>query len=270
MALADPEARVLSRGGCPLHYWLTGDPSRPLLVLTHGAGLDHRLWRDTVAALAERHRVLTWDVRGHGLSRPSGARFTVEAALADLVALLDAVGASDAVIIGQSMGGNLAQELVRQRPDRVRALVLVECACNTAALTRMERLGVWLTPAMLKLYPYNALIRHSARSISSKDEVRAYCHQAMTLLDKSEILDVMMATLSCMRDDPDYRIIKPFMLVRGALSRAGSIARQGPVWARREPSCRADVVIADANHCVNMDAPAAFNAAVLGFLASLE
>ena len=92
----------------------------------------------------------------------------------------------------------------------------------------------------------------------------------MSRLAKPELLAIMLATLGCMRDDPDYRIARPFILVRGALSRAGSIAKQGPAWARREPQCRADVVIPAADHCVNMDAPAAFDAAVLRFLATLD
>lgn len=263
------EPHVLERHGCPLHYWLGGAPDGPLLFLTHGAGLDHDLWRDNLTALGERHRLLTWDVRGHGLSRPMGAPFTIDTVVDDMEALLDAVGAADAVLVGQSMGGNLAQEFVRRRPDRVRALVLAECACNTARLGWTERLGVRLTPAILRLYPYRALLRTSARTISAHDHVRAYCHAAMSRLDKPELEAVMLATLACMRDDPDYRLSRPFILVRGALGRAGSIAEQGPEWARREPQCRADVVIPAAGHCVNIDAPAAFDAAVLRFLATL-
>lgn len=264
-----PEARVLTRDGCPLHYWLHGDPARPLVMLTHGAGLDHDMWRDNLAALAEHYRVLVWDVRGHGLSRPMGGRFTVEAALADMLALLDELGVAEVVLVGQSMGGNLAQEFVRRHPERVRGLVFVDCACNTAPLSVAERIGVRLAPAMLKLYPYRALLRTSARSISSRESVQAYCLEAMSRLEKDETLEIMLATLGCIRDDPEYRIARPFVLVRGALSRAGSIAKQGPPWARREPLCRGDVVIAGANHCVNMDAPEEFDAAVLEFLTGL-
>lgn len=263
------EARVLTRDGCPLHYWLHGEPGRPLVMLIHGAGLDHAMWRDNVAALAREHRVLAFDVRGHGLSRPIGGRFTVEAALADMLALIDEVGGGEVVLVGQSMGGNLAQEFVRHHPERVRGLVLVDCACNTAPLTAVERVAVRLAPALLRIYPYSALLRSSARSISSRESVRAYCLEAMSRLDRSELLEVMQATLGCVRADPTYRIARPFVLVRGALSRAGSIAKQGPAWARREPLCRGDVVIPEANHCVNMDAPEAFDAAVLEFLAAL-
>jgi pimeloyl-ACP methyl ester carboxylesterase len=61
---------VLEREGCTLHYWLAGPKDRPLVVLTHGATMDHRMFVAQVAALAPHHRVLTWDVRGRGsLSR---------------------------------------------------------------------------------------------------------------------------------------------------------------------------------------------------------
>ena len=124
------QPRTIEREGCPLHYWSAGEAGAPVVLLIHGAGLDHRLWDPNVAAIAARHRVIACDVRGHGRSRPMGAPFTVERVLDDLFAILDAEGAREAVLVGQSMGGNLAQAAVRQRPERVRALALVDCACN--------------------------------------------------------------------------------------------------------------------------------------------
>lgn len=199
-----------------------------------------------------------------------GAAFTIDRVLGDLIALLDAEQIAEAVWVGQSMGGNLAQAAVRRFPERVRALVLVDCVCNSAPLSLLERFGVWAAPAMMRLYPRNALLEHSARSISNRPEVRAYCLETMGLLSSAEILEVMRATLGLVRPEPEYRIPKPFILIRGAESRAGSIAKQGPRWAAREPECRGDVTITGAAHCVNLEEPNAFNGVVSDFLESLS
>jgi pimeloyl-ACP methyl ester carboxylesterase len=104
-------AAVLTRHGCPIHYWLHGDDaSLPLLVLTHGAGCDHRMFDPQLPALDGLCRTLTWDVRGHGQSRPMGdASFTLDRVVDDLVAILDHIGTGDVIIGGQSMGGLVAQ-----------------------------------------------------------------------------------------------------------------------------------------------------------------
>src|SRR5688572_23539635 len=128
---------LLERPGAALHYWLTGPDRAPLIVLTHGAGADHHMFDPQVPVLARHHRVLTWDVRLHGASRPNAGPFTLALVLDDLLALLDHVGAGQTPIIalGQSMGGNVAQELAFRHPVRVRALVLIGCACNTWPLS---------------------------------------------------------------------------------------------------------------------------------------
>ncbi len=253
-----------------MRYGVHGMAEAPTVLCVHGAGLDHRLWAAQEAVLTRRHRALVCDVRGHGGSRPMSVPFTIERVLDDLLSLLDEVGCERAIVLGQSMGGNLAQALVRRAPHRVRALVLVDCACNSAPLTLLERVGVRLVPAMLALYPYEALLQHSARSISRRPEVQAYCLEAMRRLDRNTMLTVMRETLSLVREEPDYRIPRPFVIIRGAESRAGSIAKQAPAWAAREPLCRNDVVIPDAGHCVNLDAPAAFGEALERFLTFIE
>src|SRR5512137_598708 len=96
---------VLTRNNCPVHYWLDGPEGAPMVVFTHGATIDHHEWDATTPLLAENFQVLTWDIRGHGLSRP--ACFAVAEAVSDLIALLDQIGIQQAIFIGHSMGGNL-------------------------------------------------------------------------------------------------------------------------------------------------------------------
>src|SRR5574340_484037 len=104
--IADLQLSVLEREGCPIHYGLLGPEHAPLVVLTHGAGIDHREWEPQLPVLTPEYRVLLWDIRGHGLSRPSGAPLTVPRVLDDLLALLDLLGVDQAAFVGHSMGGN--------------------------------------------------------------------------------------------------------------------------------------------------------------------
>lgn len=105
-------------------------PAATPVVLLHGwtaTGLAN--WSATIELLAERHRVVALDHRGHGRGMRSAAPFTLEDCADDVVALLDALGIERAVLVGYSMGGPIAQLVWRRHPERVQALVL----CATAA-----------------------------------------------------------------------------------------------------------------------------------------
>jgi 3-oxoadipate enol-lactonase len=255
---------ILERNGCPIHYWLEGDPSLPLVVFTHGAGADHGMFDKQILALQGRYRTLTWDVRGHGRSRPMGV-FTFQATLEDLIAILDVISQPEAVFVGQSMGGNISQELVRHHPERVKALVLVDCVCNSAPLGWLEQFALKITPAMLALYPYNALISQSAKASALRPDVQQYLDRTMRVMTKFEIETVLLETTNILRNDPDYRIAKPFLLLRGDHDNAGAIAKQAKTWAAREPNCQDYTIIPKAGHCSNQDNPDFFNRVLLEF-----
>lgn len=98
-----------------------GDP----LVLIHGLGDDHRAWRRALPDLVLRHRVVLYDLRGHGetaLGEPDG---TLRQLGGDLVALMDSIGLEKAHIAGFSLGGTIAMRTAIDHPERVDRLVLV-------------------------------------------------------------------------------------------------------------------------------------------------
>jgi pimeloyl-ACP methyl ester carboxylesterase len=103
-----------------------GPADRTLLVIHGGPDWDHSYLREPLVGLAGRHRLLLPDLRGCGRSTrglPPG-QYTPEAAVADLVALLDALGAGQADVLGFSYGGLLAQRLTLAHPGRVRRLIV--------------------------------------------------------------------------------------------------------------------------------------------------
>jgi 3-oxoadipate enol-lactonase len=95
------------------------------LVLIHGLGDDHRAWRRALPDLALRHRVILYDLRGHGqttLGNPDGSLRQLGD---DLVALLGAIGLESADLAGFSLGGTIAMRVAIDHPERVGRLVLV-------------------------------------------------------------------------------------------------------------------------------------------------
>ena len=74
-------ARILDRSGCKVHYWVEGVEYAPVVMLTHGATLDHRMFDPQMASLTAKFRTIRWDLPGHGLSKPVPAGFNLSGAV---------------------------------------------------------------------------------------------------------------------------------------------------------------------------------------------
>src|SRR5216683_1691970 len=95
------------------------------LILIHGLADDHRAWRRALPDLVLRHRVLMYDLRGHGetsLGRPDG---TLTQLAADLASLMKSIGVGSADVAGFSLGGTIAMRMAIDHPELVKRLVLV-------------------------------------------------------------------------------------------------------------------------------------------------
>jgi 3-oxoadipate enol-lactonase len=257
---------VLQREGCPLHYGVAGPPDRPLVVFTHGACVDRHTFDLHWPVVAEQYRVLVWDVRGHGRSQPKGTGYTLALAVADLLAILDSIGAGPAVFVGHSNGGYIAQEIAFYHPERVLGLVLANGTCIT--WPRSARQVRWARRALrvIDFLPVEWLKRIGLRMGSTRPEVRDYAYQAFSQLTPADFRQILHAVGASIHPEPGYRSGKPMLLVLGGDERSGDIARLAPLWAAHESNCRY-VVIPGCKHFALMDDADLFNRELLEFLA---
>ena len=116
--------RVIEANGVALHFADQGDPDKPAAVFSNSLGTDFRLWDRVADRLAGRLRMVRYDSRGHGLSGCPAGAYSVADLANDAAALMDALGLEDALFVGISIGGLVAQQLALARPDLVRAAVL--------------------------------------------------------------------------------------------------------------------------------------------------
>jgi 3-oxoadipate enol-lactonase len=243
------------------------------VVLLHGVGGGREAWGDSISrtgsALAEAgFTAIAVDLPGYGAS-PSIDPYDMAGLAATVTALIDWLKVGSCALVGHSMGGMVAQELVAALPDRVQALVL--CATTPAfgrpdgawqaaflaqrlapldAGRGMARLAPGLAAGMASPTAPHAAVARAAVLMSAVPETtyrRAL--QAIVGFDRRESLSELRVPVLCLAGEHD-RNAPPAVMQRMAERIAG---------ARYQ--CLAGV-----GHLVNMEAPGPFNRAVVQFL----
>jgi pimeloyl-ACP methyl ester carboxylesterase len=250
---------TIDRDGVKIHYEVHG--GGPALLLTHGYSSTSAMWKGQIEALSKTHKLVLWDMRGHGQSDyPNDlAAYSEALTVADMAALLDAVGARTAIVGGLSLGGYMSLAFHRAHADRVRALLIIDTgpgfkkddareAWNKRAHEtgdRFEREGL----AVLKS-------GSRERSTVSHRDASGLARAARGMLTQRDARVIESL--------PDIKV--PSLVVVGAddapfLAAADYMAAKIPGATK--------VVIPAAGHAVNIDQPQAFIDAGLPFLDSL-
>lgn len=151
-------SHALDVDGCPLHYLAWGDPARPPLVLVHG-GLAHARWWTAIAPqLARHYYVIAPDLAGHGDSGRRAA-YTLESWAGDVLAVCQAAAGGRApVIVGHSLGGQIAITAAALYGAQLAGVVVVD-----APVTRPDPESGALAPRARPLTVYPDLAGAMAR-----------------------------------------------------------------------------------------------------------
>src|SRR4051795_6823502 len=249
----------IDRDGVGIHYEVHGEG--PPLLLTHGYSSTSAMWHGQIEALSKHHKLVLWDMRGHGQSDypDDPAAYSEALTIADMAALLDEIGANNAIVGGLSLGGYMSLAFYRAHPQRVRALLIIDTgpgfkkddardAWNKRAFEtgdRFEREGL----AVLK-----SLSRE--RSSVVHRDASGLARAARGMLTQRDA--AVMETL------PHIKV--PSLVVVGADDTPFLAASD--YMAAKIPGAQ-KVVIPAAGHAAHIDQPQAFIDAVLPFLDSL-
>ena len=260
---------VLDREGARLHWWLSpGGATAPLVVCTHGGAMDHRMWDPQVSELASQHRVLTHDVRGHGLSSSPASTFSVDAAAEDLIALIDTAGAEKVVLIGHSVGASISQLVALHHPDRVGALIGIGAACITMPATATARVRQAVNPLALGLLGQKRVRAMFAEMAGVTPAVKSYARETIDALDDDAFAAVMQTGFGRTRDVPsDYRLGVPLLLLQGDQEPYSAFLGTTPRWVDRDDARL--TIVPSAGHNANQDSPGFVNEQLAAFLSGV-
>src|SRR5689334_14111133 len=108
---------------CEIHYWYRKGTKDKWILFFHGAGVDHEMFEEQYQAFDDTYNIIAWDNRGHGLSKlEQKTKFHFRDMISDCIKIYEIHDINKAILIGQSIGGNLAQEIAYSYPELVEKL----------------------------------------------------------------------------------------------------------------------------------------------------
>jgi pimeloyl-ACP methyl ester carboxylesterase len=246
----------LDRDGVQIHYEIHG--KGPALLLTHGFSATGEMWAGQLPALTPDFTVITWDMRGHGRSDypEDQGLYSEEATVADMAALLDAVGAEQAIVEGLSLGGYMSLAFHATHPERTRALLIIDTGpgykndqardgWNESAIRRAERFEADGLPDPAKVGAEVRLARHRDATGLARAARGMLTQKNARVIESLPAIKVP-AIVIVGADDTPFLAASDYM-------------------AAKIPGAK-KAVIAGAGHSANIDQPEAFNATLLNFL----
>lgn len=215
----------IDAGGTELHFVRAG-AGEPMLLI-QGMSATHMTWgRPFLAQLEESFECIVFDNRGMGLSGRAELPFTIADLAADTIRLLDALEIERAHVVGISMGGMVAQELVLAHPERIRTLTLGATYCGGPEGTLMAPEDLKMLGAAMasgeREQVFRAMWEINLSPSFREDESRfaAFCEMATALpAPKEVILQQMRACGDHDASDRLSRVSVPTQVIHGTADR---------------------------------------------------
>jgi pimeloyl-ACP methyl ester carboxylesterase len=200
------------------------------IVLLHGTSASLHTWDGWASAMKDKHRVIRIDMPGFGLTGPTpDGQYTLAVYTRLVVAVMDKLGVKQAVIAGNSFGGNIAWKMAVDYPERVSKLVLVDASGYAYQSTSIP-LGFQLAqipafrPFMNKLLP-RSMIESSVRNVYgdpskvTPELIDRYYELTLRAGNRDALVQRFLQSQSGEFEDQIKTVTKPTLIIWGGQDR---------------------------------------------------
>ena len=236
-----------------------GTGGTPVLFVHSAAGSTEH-FAAQLAHLRKKRRAVALDLRGHGRSAPPpDGDYTIAALAADVVAVADRLGLERFVLVGHSLGGAVAAEVVGRNPERVAGLVLLDPASDARGLPEAEKQGLL---AAVESGDWRSTVEAYWGSMlgGSSESVREFLLQGLRATRKDAVVEPLKALLFHDAITPLSRYSGPKLSLITALNEIPT------AYHAQDPGLR-HRKIEGTGHWLALDDPKAVNRAIDDFLA---
>jgi pimeloyl-ACP methyl ester carboxylesterase len=265
--------KVFSTKKGVIHYWTsTVYGERTWLVFLPGLTADHRLFEKQIKEFKDDYNLFVWDAPGHGSSRPFELSFSLADKAEWLHSILIHEGIFKPVIIGQSMGGYIAQAFMERNPDCLAGFVSIDSApLKRIYMKNWEIYVLKNTKYIYNAYPWFLLKKYGAKGCSETEFGRHLMYAMMDNYTKKEYCELVSHGYKILAEaieaDLAYEISCPALLICGEEDKAGYTKRYNTAWANQ--SGLPIQWIPGAGHNSNTDKPELMNCIIHEFLRAI-
>ena len=256
-------------------YWVdaSAGAGASWLVFLPGLTADHTLFTGQTEHFSGKANWLTWDAPAHGESRPYPLDFTMDDLACILHDIIESEVAGHPILVGQSLGGYIAQAFLDLYPGEAAGFVSIDSApLKRKYYPTWEVRFLRHTKGMYQAIPWALLKPWGSWGTATTERGRANMRSFMDGYAKREYVDLAAHGYRILADaieaERTYDIDCPAILLCGQKDRAGDVRPFNRKWAAGENIPL--VWVPGAGHNSNVDAPAFVNARIEEFVANLR
>lgn len=248
-------------------YWVSRCNSDINLVFLPGLTANHRLFEKQINNFKSKYNIVVWDCPAHGKSRPY-SKFTYSNVAAELKEILDIEKIEQAIFVGQSLGGMIAQYFINTYPTMALGLISIDSAPFGDYYSKTDLFWLKQLEWMCKLFPDKTLRKSMAKMCGVTSYSQNKMIEMLSDYTKNELCHLMyIGEAAFIPENVEMELPCKVLLILGEKDKVGKVSQYNKRWA--EKTNYPLRVIKNAAHNSNDDQPEIINELIEDFICNL-